>query len=175
MPNTSIVKNTITTCLPNLPELPPNKSNAIVTKHFSNIILYLPIDQSALMFWLLYQMHADNTIIYSTVLLRRYCKIVYEANKHYNVKFSLKKPNGLMMSTLPIRRNFVALIQAGYLIRVNPEKIMINPMLTYYEWLSRKQYISIMAKYQLLSADNQKELSEFCIEYINLVKSKING
>lgn len=175
MPNTGLVKNATTQSIPNFPELTPNKINAIVTKHFTNVILYLPIDQSSLLFWLLYQARADNTINYSTVLLRRYCKMVYETNKHYNSKFSKKRPNGLSMSIFPIRRNLVSLIQAGYLIRINVNNLMINPMLTYYEYLSRKEYKTIVAEYQLLSAEDQKSLSDFCNKYVNLVKSKING
>ena len=171
--NTSLVKNTKTLQLPFFPVLPPNKSNAVLTKHFTNCALYLPADLVGLLSWLVYQCAADNTIVYNTQLLHRYCKSVYEANKQYNTKYNRKSPNGLKASLTGVRISLIKLIERGYIIRISNDKMLINPMLSWYEYLSRKEYNAVMAEYQAISAD--EGLVEFCKKYINLVNKKIHG
>ena len=171
--NTGVVKKTNTLSLPVLPVLLPNKINAIVTKHLTNCVLYLPTHLAAMLIWMVYQCRADNTFFYNTSLLRRYCKSVYEANMEYNKKFHRRMHPGLKASVTGARRSVSALLEMGYLLRVSGDKLMINPLLTYYEYISRKEYKVIMERYQELVPGD--ELTAFCVDYVNLVNKKING
>lgn len=171
--NTGKVKNTITTVLPQFPALVPNKRNSIVTKHLTNTVLYLPHDMSAMLIWLVYVCREDNTLDYSTQLLRRYCMAIFESNKLYGAKKSRKKPNGLTANVVGARYTMIKLIEQGYVIRLSEKKILLNPMLRYSKYLSSKEYNKIMADYQELVIS--EESKDFFWKYISLVNLKING
>ena len=161
--NTKRIQSTYTLYFPSMPILTSNKCTKVVTKHFCNIALYMSANQASMLWWLLYQSGADGTFNYSTNLLRKYSKSLIEARKLYGSK------NKLTSSLMPIRNNFEWLIKNGYLFWME-DKVIINPMLSYYERLSRKDYLSIADKYQRICKEN---LQPFLLDYVKLVKSKM--
>ncbi len=162
--NTLLIKNTRTLLLPNLPVLTANKCTKVVTKHFINTPLYMSLDQCSLFQWLLYQSGADNTFIYNTQLLRSYSKSIGEAQKEYGGK------NGLKTSLGASRANLTYLLTNGYILWLNEFKMIINPMFTYYEFISRREYVAFCNKYQLADVNNIQPL---LAEYVNMVKNKM--
>jgi hypothetical protein len=86
--NTGRIKKTKTLSLPDFPAT--NKTTRVVTKHFTNLAMYLERDQLSLLNWLVYNCGMDNRIKYSTVLLQRYAKSVDEVQHHYGSKVRLK-------------------------------------------------------------------------------------
>lgn len=161
--NTKRIKSTITARFPELPILAPNKCTKVVTKHFCNVSLYMSPNTASLLWWLLYQSGADGSFTYNTTLLKKYSKSIIEARKFYKLE------NALTSNIFHIRQNLEWLIASGYLFW-HEGKLMINPMLSYYERLSRKDFLYFSEKYQEISQSN---LQPFLAEYVKTVKSKM--
>ena len=148
MANTNKIRNAQTESLPKFPILAVGKTKRLVTKHFTNLALWLQEDQLALMNYLIYQTQADNTFVYSTKLLVQYSNSMYAAQKEYSS--SARKPSvGLM------RLHLEALIRKGMIFQTGVKnKLMISPMLTYCpDIINSKQYNVVQEMYQVSSPE----------------------
>lgn len=135
--NTGRIKKTKTLSLPDFPAT--NKTTRVVTKHFTNLAMYLERDQLSLLNWLVYNCGMDNKIKYSTVLLQRYAKSVEMVQYHYGSKVSLRASVPL------VRKEFQHLIEVGYVISYGDE-FFLNPMLSYQaDYVTAKEYKIICA------------------------------
>lgn len=173
--NTKLISSATVLSLPCFPELSAQKSNRVVTKHFTNAALYLLPNQIALLNWLIYQSKVDNTVVYSTQLLIRFCATVKEVSKTYN--------NDKLCFSTDIkycRQLFKTLIQDGYLLPNYKKNVFtINPMLTYRaEYMRPKDYKSICDHYTILmilpegktSSLKHSDICIFCRRYSEIVE-----
>lgn len=108
---------------PNLPDLPIRKSNRAITKHFTNLSLFLPQDRLALFTWLIYQSNADNTFIWDGHLLDKY---------RMSVKYAVEEYGGVGVGITPqkVRADYRWLKQNNYILSINKTDL-INPMFSY--------------------------------------------
>jgi hypothetical protein len=138
------VKSTQVKSLPYLPELSGIKTTRVVTKHFTNLAMYMNQQLFSLLSWLIYQSKPDNTIIYSTQLLIKFKESIFSAHKIYTPDKPFKADIKV------IRGVFSNLIGIGYLLPNYDKKVFtINPMLSYHPgYLSASNYKSICAEYQ---------------------------
>ena len=179
--NTNLISNSKVMSLPYFSELSAQKSNRVITKHFTNLALYLPPNQFALLNWLIYQSKADNTVVYSTQLLIRYSAAVKECEKQYYLSAGLQK------NIKAIRPIFQKLIESGYLLPNYKKNVFtINPMLTYRaEYMRPKDYEEIVTGWQVIkgaykdvrdihpetgyTGSYDRYISEFCRRYSEIV------
>ena len=144
---------------PYFPELSGVKTLKTLTKHFTNLLLYLPIEKTAFLGWLVYQSKADNTFIYSTHLLTKYSEAIKSARLQYQSKTPLKT------DLKAIRATFRQLVDSGYIFYVEGKMYMLNPMLSYrYEYMRAKEYKVFVARYQ-----GEKDFRSFCKDYMGVV------
>jgi len=66
--NTKLISSSRTKSLPKFPELQTGKTRRVMTKHFTNLSLWLPHDELQLLNFLCYDNDtlANNTFLYST-------------------------------------------------------------------------------------------------------------
>lgn len=132
--------------LPHFPEISHIKANRVITKHFTNTALYLPHNKISLLTWLIYQSKKDNTVVYSTQLLTKYCQAVKSAEEVY------ESSAGLSFDIKVIRSLFKQLVESGYLLpNYNKKLFTVNPMLSYYADISQKVYKQIIIEHCELS------------------------
>lgn len=165
-----LVINVETKSLPYFPILEAYKHNRIITKHFTNLSMHLDHESYVLLAWLVYESAADNTFHYSGKLLLRYKAAVLAANKEYNNAIQFKMINGISTTQFNLRAIVCRLIENGYLIQMNSRKLIINPRLVYYEYLSYKEIALFNGRYQSAHKNNVIELMN---DYIQMVKNKM--
>ena len=138
-------KSTLQTkSLPYFPVLSHGKSTRTVTKHFTNLAMYMHQQSYSLLSWLIYQSRADNTIVYSTQLLIKFKESIVAAAKTYTPDEPFKADIKV------IRGVFRLLAENGYLLPTYDKKVyLINPMLSYHpEYLSAANYKKMCEEYQ---------------------------
>lgn len=159
--NTNKVKKTTTEHLPHFPVLKNGRNGRQVTKHFVNCSLYMDHEHFCFLTWLIYQCNSDNTFYYNTSLYRRYIKSVIMARQEYGTK------NKTRIDMFTLRKIVVYLLNNGYIIWFNHEKMVINPMLMYNEKISKKAYLEICREYNQSSAADIKNL---IVKYVSLIR-----
>ena len=144
----------------NFPTLPTGKHRRVMTKHFTNLALWLNPYEVAMINWLCYQAKADNTLKVSPHLLEQFSMSVHYCEGYYGNESN--KP--IIISRC--RRTIVQLINKGILMLSGRRSVlMINPMLTYVtDVISVKGYNEFQVMYQKASAD------EVVKYFSNLVK-----
>lgn len=157
--------------VPFLPAIEAVNHNRIVTKHFCNVCMYLKHEESSMLHWLVYRSAADNTFNYSMNLLRAYEKSIIESNKLYNESNARRRINGLRTSVFYLRNTIIDLIEKGYLFWVMDDKLIINPMLCYYEYLSAKEYSQFCRDYN--TRTDVTDVQILMIQYMQMVKNKM--
>lgn len=165
------VRRVLTTAFPYMPPLTGNKTSRVVTKHFTNLPMYMDLDELALINWLVYQVGADNTFEYTSRLCDLFSMAIVEANKEYR-QIEDKVPH-LQVQRSPkiIRENLIKLIEKGYVFSVGQKLLMLSPMLTYRaDYITAKEYDDICNKYQLLS--DQDNLWIFLRKYREIINKK---
>lgn len=142
-----VVENTKTLSLPKLPPLTGSKNSRVITKHFTNMALYMPYEQYALMSWLIFQVSADNSFEYGEKIVEKYVLSVKAAVEEYN---SVGK---IRVDYKVIRTLFKELIEKGYLLpTVEQSVFIINPMLSYRpNYVSRQEYELFCDSYEIAS------------------------
>lgn len=162
MGNTKLISSSRTKQLPNFPVLKSGKHRRCVTKHYTNIALWLYTDEYSLLSFLIYQCTADNCFKYCTILLNKYAKAVELSKKEYDserfITTNISKLRGCMKG----------LIEKGLILHTGKNNIfMVNPLLTYEcDVINRKQYQLVMQEYQSTSRDKITTFTDF---YISLV------
>lgn len=161
--NTKVITNTIIKSLPNFPTLEVNKRNRIVTKHFTNLYMYLPQHKLALLSWLIYQTKTDNSFIYSTNFLRLYRNTVLAVKEEYGI---LK----INVSLTFLRQILKNLVEEGYILPMQNKKFVINYMLTFHpKFITNKEWDKVCKSYLKMS----KEISSYqLIEFTRKVMTK---
>ena len=161
-----IIENLIPESLPYFPVLKSGKINKTITKHFTNLHLYLDRDKLALLTWLIYECAADNTFKYSHVLVERYPAAISAAEKQYRAKSNLN------VSVKKIRDAFSGLILGGYILPTFDKSIfLLNPMLSYRpEYLNKREYRKVVFEYA-----NVKHVKSFCKGYMTTINNKIKA
>lgn len=167
MANTSRIIKTKTEALPYFPYIQVGKTKRVMTKHFTNLSLWLSIEEIRMIGWLVYQCSADNKFEYSTRLLERFKWSVMSANFEY--KSAVKKPD-----IITARWIIESLIKKGLVLHTGTKYLMINPMLSYNsDVVNTKQYRMFMEFYQKSSPDEVVEyFSKLVAEYLQ--SKKIN-
>jgi hypothetical protein len=169
--NTSIINNTKTETLPLLPELKSNKTGVVVTKHFANLSLWLSPEEFRLFCYLLYNMSADNTITYSTILLRKHGGAIISARREY-----CPGDVPIKSSLVYIRKSFVGLIKKGVILTTPWRNIFFAcPMFVYNGGvIGTKQFRQMQRLYQGLSAEDTnifiKQYTEYVKEFLSAKK-----
>lgn len=125
--NTKLIQNTKTLRHPNFPTLVADKRNRVITKHFTNLAMYMDINQLSLLNWLVYQSDVNNAFTYNSKLLIMYRQAVIEANKEYNGKKEIK------ISLTFIRSCLKNLIENGYILPTKENEFTINKSLTFHK------------------------------------------
>jgi len=155
------VSDVLVVKVPYFPSLTAVKANRVITKHFTNLALYLPPDQFGLLAWLLYQCDGDNSFIYTTHLLKRYSTAVKSCSEIY-------QPSHLHYDLKAIRVNLKILIQFGYILpTLSRKRLIINPMLSYSG--NFKYYSRAIADYQELGPESAVEFAD---RYMDLARKK---
>lgn len=147
--NNAIVSKTKTKSLPHFPVLSVGKTKRVVTKHFTNLALWLPADEFALLNFLVYQADASNTIKYSTKLMERYSAAVKASMDEYWDE--LEKRGHYYIAHLQNNRYwFIKLVEKGLLLHTAKRHyFMLNPMLTYdSQIVNNKKYEEFSEYYQ---------------------------
>lgn len=170
----SLVRETVTEQLPNLPALSGNKTSRVVTKHFTNLAMFLQADELALLNWMIYQCHADNTIDYRQSMLERYGRTIAELHNEYNgVQVAGKFMHyDLKVSPRTVREVMIRLIKKGYVLS-DGLIMMVNPMLTYRgDYVSRAEYESLCNSYQEVCDNGYDDrlLRKFMDHYRKIIK-----
>jgi len=166
----NVIKTVETSSLPNFPILEAYKHNRIITKHFTNLSMYMSHERFSFLSWLIYESNSDNTIVYNTNLFIKYRASVLAANNEYNNSYGTKLVNGLRTTVSNLRYSLKWLIENGYLFRIGRFKFIINPRLVYYEYLSPKEIAAFNIRYQSADKNNAIELMN---DYIQMVKNKM--
>ena len=125
--NTKLITGTKPKKELNLPKLTADKRNRVVTKHFTNLAMYLERNELSLLNWLIYQSDVNNVFNYNSKLLLMYRQAVIEANKEYNGKKDIK------ISLTFIRHCLKNLIESGYILPMEENKFIINKSLTFHK------------------------------------------
>jgi hypothetical protein len=164
--NTTVIRNTKVKTLPYLPPLIGSKTTRSITKHFTNLPLYLDGDHLSLLNWLVYQSRQDNTVHYTTHLLSKYRESILAAKEQYGVDL------GLVISIQLIRGLFKDLIEDGYLLdNYQADIFTINPMLTYrHEYIRKEEYSNLVKMYQSIqfgTGGDPREIGKILSETIN--------
>lgn len=148
--NTKLIQSAITESLPNCPPLSSHKQSKTVTKHFTNLAVYMEAKHFALFCWLIYQSNQDCTIDYSTHLLRKYREYLIQMAEEY-------RDHELPTSLQIIRQNLYYLIKQGYIFNRGGE-LLLNPMFVFSKKTNKAKYKRFVEKYQ---AGDIKELTNF--------------
>lgn len=142
-----------------LPVFPPTKkTRRIVTKHFTNLALYLERERFAMLNWLVYQCAVDNTIEYRHFLIEKYAMTI-------KATVDLYGSSDLCVTPQKLRKILQGLIEDGYILSLGEKTLLINPMLTYCEYLSKKQHQNLTERYGRLKT---AEIAKFGEEYRKL-------
>jgi hypothetical protein len=166
----SIFKTIKTERVPFFPELTSNKSSRVVTKHFTNLAMYLPADELALINWLIYQCRADNTFEYSQFLITKYSNTVVLANKEYTQVEG--KHLHIKVSGQAVRDVLERLIRNGLVLASGKKKMMVSPMLTYRaDYITTPEYSDICDMYGRLLAD-ENDVDVFIKKYCGVINKK---
>jgi hypothetical protein len=106
------------------PPLSPGGTGKIITRHFTNLVLTLHRDPLALLSFLIYQSGPDNTVQYSTKLLKQFdAAVTLIQERHHKKKISKSLPSA--------RRSFKLLIEYGMVYPAGKKLYLINPRLCY--------------------------------------------
>lgn len=178
--NTKLIQQTEVQALPYFPILEAHKSNRVITKHFTNLPLYLNPNHFALLTWLIYQSKADNSVKYSTKLLLKYTATLLQCEQEYKDGNTV----GRLFTSLPfLRVSFQYLIKQGYLLPSHLKgHFVINPLLSYREEYIKpteyrdicKEYNDIQAAYQVNREPYRAErIKKFTKHLFNIVASKM--
>lgn len=145
--NTKKIQLTKVKRLWNFPLLTDGKQGRVFTKHYSNLAFILDSNHFALLSFLVYQSRADNTLEYSTKLLKMYQKSIAEGKELYGSKNE-------SLNTYPpkLRDYFEYLIENGLLLPTStPKQFLINPCLTYSKlYVKAEFYKEWVGRYELL-------------------------
>ena len=164
--------NINTLSLPYLPELSGSKTTRVITKHFTNLSLYMDQNRYSLLTWLIYQSKSDNSVIYSTHLLNKFRESVLLAREVYGETHLVK------CNIKAIRASFKSLVSLGYILPTYDGKMfVISPLLSYRaEYVSAANYKKYCKMYQDLGGkDNLNELlKSYTEDYCNCVNSVIS-
>jgi hypothetical protein len=164
--NNSRIKNTKVEKLWEFPPLSDGKQGRVFTKHFTNLPFMLDPNHYTLLFWLVYQSNADNTVRYNTALLKQ-----YEATVRVTAG---SRGERQLMSSIPIlRNNFEWLIKNSFLLPTNEDKVfMINPNLTYSRLYVKGEFYKQWVKsYQTYFPQNPKGLLPLSQSYLDHVNN----
>lgn len=124
-------------------------------------------EKYAMISWLIYQCAMDNTIEYRHFLIKRYAESIKAANEFYGVKPDLN------ISPQKLRLVLRDLIRDGHILSIGGKTLLISPILTYCEYLSKKQHEYVCNRYSALGNSEIKEFCEFYRELANpIVKNK---
>ncbi len=179
--NTKLIEQTEVQSLPYFPILEAHKSNRVITKHFTNLPLYLNPNHFALLTWLIYQSKADNSIKYSTKLLLKYTATLLQCEQEYKDGNTV----GRLFTSLPfLRVSFQYLIKQGYLLPSHLKGyFVINPLLSYREeYIRPNEYKAICEEYQRIQNLNIEGggkiktdglIAKFTKHLFNIVASKM--
>ncbi len=156
---------------PYLPKLTGIKTTRVITKHFTNLSMYLSPDHYNMLSWLIYQSRNDNTVVYSMHLMRKYRDTVLAAADKYGSEVHLKC--GINSN----RDTFKWLISEGYLFCA-PERLvyMINPLLTYRaEYIRSEEYNKICDRYQHIwfGTNRVNGTKDLVRDYMNIINKRI--
>lgn len=169
--NTGIISKTKVKNIPNFPILLPGKHRRCLTKHYTNLPLWLNTNEYSLLSFLVYQCSADNCFKHSTELLNRYAAAVELCNKEYSGR-------PIITNTYHLRRCLLALIEQGLILNTSRNNyFMISPMLTYeVDVVNKKQYQLVMEEYQKTSPDNIITFTDYYSKLVSqfLESKKIN-
>lgn len=156
--NTNLIRNSRNKKLPEAPVYNINLSKMVVTKFFTNRMLVKSRIANSMLSWLVYECGADNSIEYSTYLLKRFIKAFEYMN------------GGGKLNITDIRRNFSELIADGDLLNTSkPNVFLVNPIYCYNpNAITKKQYMDVIGSYQVLKPEDSAEFSE---AYIKLIKT----
>jgi len=161
--NTAIVKNTTLVNLPVLPIIKVSKTGLVITKHFTNLPFWLLPEEFRLFCGLLYNMAADNTIVYSTMLLRKHRGVIIAARREY-----CPGDPPVKSSLVYIRKAFVGLVKKGVILKTPWQNVYFAcPMYVYNgSVIGNKQFNQVQQFYQGLSTENTNELVRQYTEYV---------
>lgn len=167
--NTRLIENTKVKELPYFPNLAADRTNRIITKHFTNIILVLEPDAAALLTWLIYQCDKRNTFVYSTHLVNKYLESVKQARVVYNGIYGPKNTVGV--APIKVRYALKGLIEQGLIWPVEGKRYMVSPALSFNpNYCSRRQWQAFIndmdCKSKIIS--NSIFISFYTNEYRNL-------
>lgn len=152
------------------PPLSEGKQGRIFTKHFTNLSLNLLPNHFSLLSWLVYQSAADNTVKYSTGLLKMYQQSVVFATNRY------KSVNPYLTPSVPnARKYFQYLIERSFLLPTDSAgEYLINPNLTYSKLYVKsgfyKEWVNSYnntASASLSIEDKRKNISAINRAYLN--------
>ena len=163
----SVVEKTQTKSLPQFPVLASNKCTRVITKHFTNLYLYLQPKEVSFLGWLVYQVSADNTFKYNTEMIENYSFSLLAAKEVYKTKAANHDFKA-------IREVVKGLIEQGYILPTDEAAVfMLNPCLSYrMEYVSRREYKRFMEKYNTL---NTPWIVPFTMVYRELINTKIKA
>lgn len=164
-----VIENIQVQILPYFPTLSGHKTSRVVTKHFTNTLLYLPAELTSMLAWLIYQSNVDNSFTYDSRLINRYSAAIRAAEEMY------KSSGKLRVDIKAIRANFKQLIEQGFVLPTNELAVfIINPMLSYRtEYCRSKEYKEVCHTYGYLKVDVNL-VPNFTSYYRQLVNSKIS-
>jgi len=163
----SVVEKTQTKSLPQFPVLASNKCTRVITKHFTNLYLYLQPKEVSFLGWLVYQVSADNTFKYNTEMIENYSFSLLAAKEVYKTKAANHDFKA-------IREVVKGLIEQGYILPTGEAAVfMLNPCLSYrMEYVSRREYKQMMETYSKLKPNST---INFVKDYHILVTDKIKA
>jgi len=162
-----VVDKIQTKSLPQFPVLASNKCTRVITKHFTNLYLYLQPPKVSFLGWLVYQVAADNTFKYDQELLEDYSFSLLAAKEVY-------KSKAANHDVKAIRGVVKGLIEQGYILPTSEAGVfMLNPCLSYrMEYVSRREYKQMMETYSKLKPNST---INFVKDYHILVTDKIKA
>lgn len=156
MGNTKLISESKTKSLPHLPVLSVGKHRRVFSRHYTNLSLWLPLEELQLLSYLIYDSNtlADNTFVYNTELLKRFIAAFREANNQY-LGVSTNK------NLTQARRCLKNLIERGLILQTGTKnKLMINPLLTYSaDVVNNKKHKEIQDLYQNINVTSASLLT----------------
>lgn len=144
--NTKTIQNTKVISLPHFPVLSSHKQSKVISKHFTNLCLYLPKPELSLLTWLIYESAANNSFTYSTHLLRKFSAHIKAVNIEY-------RQTNLPTSIQIIRKDFKKLVEGGYIIPAGRYHYL-NPMLVFGKKMALGKIRKFAAEYQTATVEN---------------------
>lgn len=149
----------------NCPELSQGSYGRILTKHFTNLPIFLEPNQLSLLSFLIYQSKIDNTVVYTSALMLRYQQAVKASQKLYN------SPKRLKISLPNTRRCFKELSSLGLILPYQHKTYIINPNLSFSkQYVKATFYNAWCKKYMQAYENNDTNIQSLIEEYINHVK-----